>query len=225
MPSTNDNPPLHLRRLGRRDYSTTWQAMRAFTEARAAHSADEIWIVEHPPVYTQGVVGRPEHILDAGNIPLVISDRGGQVTYHGPGQLVLYTLLDLRRLGLGVKALMQALQQAVITTLSQYGIPAITRLDAPGVYVGEAKIAFLGLRVRQGCCYHGLSLNVHMDLSPFRQINPCGYPGLAVTQLADFGITAEYFDPAAPIIHVLVESLGYVGVKFLGAGLPVVPLT
>lgn len=201
---------LIIRHLGRSDYTTTWRAMRDFTDARNQQTADEVWIVEHPPVYTQGVAGRPEHVLDAGNIPLISSDRGGQVTYHGPGQLVLYTLLDLRRLNLGVKPLVQILQQTIIVTLAQYGISATTRPDAPGVYVGDAKIAFLGLRVRQGCCYHGLSLNVNMDLTPFKQINPCGYPGLAVTQLADLGVTAEYFDPATPLIQILGGKLGYV---------------
>lgn len=200
-------PSLRLRHLGRCDYHAAWQAMRAFTEARDAQTPDEIWVLEHPPVYTQGVAGRPEHVLDAGAIPLVRSDRGGQVTYHGPGQLVLYTLLDLRRYGLNVKALVQALQQAAVTVLAQYGIAAASRPDAPGVYVGEAKIASLGLRVRQGCCYHGLSLNVNMDLSPFQRINPCGYPGLAVTQLADFGVSAAYNDPAAPIIQVLAQEV------------------
>jgi lipoyl(octanoyl) transferase len=199
---------LCLRQLGRRDYRETWEAMRAFTAARDAATPDEIWVVEHPPVYTQGVAGRPEHVLDAGDIPLVTSDRGGQVTYHGPGQLLLYTLLDLRRLELGVKALVQILQQAAIATLAQYGIAAGERPDAPGVYVGEAKIASLGLRVRQSGCYHGLSLNVDMDLSPFARINPCGYPGLPMTQLADFGVQAAYHEPAAPMILHLQERLG-----------------
>lgn len=202
---------LLLRHLGRRDYRETWQAMRAFTEARVADTPDEIWIVEHPPVYTQGVAGRPEHVLDAGEIPLVASDRGGQVTYHGPGQLLLYTLLDLRRLELGVKALVQILQQAAIATLAQYGIAAGERADAPGVYVGAAKIASLGLRVRQNGCYHGLSLNVDMDLRPFARINPCGYPGLPMTQLADFGVQAAYHEPAVPMILHLQERLGYAG--------------
>lgn len=208
---------LRLRRLGRRDYLATWQAMRVFTETRGAETPDQIWVVEHPPVFTQGVAGHPEHLLDAGGIPLVSSDRGGQVTYHGPGQLVLYTLLDLRRLNhLGVKALVHALQQATIDVLAQYGIAAASRPDAPGVYVGEAKIAFLGLRVRQGRCYHGLSLNVNMDLTPFLRINPCGYPGLTVTQLADFGVSAEYHDPAAPIIQCLADALGYAGTESAG---------
>lgn len=203
-------PPLPtLRHLGRRDYTDTWQAMRDFTQTRGAQTPDEIWIVEHPPVFTLGVAGKPEHVLNAGQIPVITSDRGGQVTYHGPGQLVLYTLLDMRRLNIGVKTLVAALQQAAITALTQYGITAATQADAPGVYVGAAKIAALGLRVRQGCCYHGLSINVNMDLTPFQRINPCGYPGLTVTQLADFGVTAHYHDPAAPIIQALTEILRY----------------
>ncbi|TAN46381.1 MAG: lipoyl(octanoyl) transferase LipB [Methylococcaceae bacterium] len=198
-----------LRHLGRREYADTWQAMREFTQTRGEQTPDEIWIVEHPPVFTLGVAGRPEHVLNAGQIPVVISDRGGQVTYHGPGQLVLYTLLDMRRLNIGVKALVHALQLATITVLAQYGITAGTQTDAPGVYVDAAKIAALGLRVRQGCCYHGLSLNVNMDLTPFQRIDPCGYPGLAVTQLADFGVSARYHDPAAPIVQALTDILGY----------------
>ncbi|WP_054773573.1 lipoyl(octanoyl) transferase LipB, partial [Methylogaea oryzae] len=215
MSPTSKNP-LHLRRLGRRDYQDTWQAMRAFTDARGADTPDEIWIVEHPPVYTQGVAGKPEHVLDAGDVPLLRSDRGGQVTYHGPGQLVLYTLLDLRRLNLSVKVLVQMLEQAVIAALAQYGIRAEPREGAPGVYVDGAKIASLGLRVRQGGCYHGLSLNVDMDLGPFGRINPCGYAGLAVTQLADLGVSARYDDPAAPIIQWLARALGYGTFVFAG---------
>lgn len=205
---------LRLRRLGRRDYRETWQAMRAFTDARGAETPDEIWIVEHPPVYTQGVAGKPEHVLDAGNIPLVHSDRGGQVTYHGPGQLVLYTLLDLRRLNLNVKAIVKVLEQAVIASLAQYGIKAGLREGAPGVYVDGKKIASLGLRVRHNRCYHGLSLNVDMDLEPFNRINPCGYAGLAVTQLSELGVSASYKDPAASIILHLAEEIGYASFAF-----------
>lgn len=183
----SDGPTLHLRRLGLVDYAATWAEMRAFTEARTAGSDDELWLLQHPPVFTLGQAGRPEHILAPGAIPVVQSDRGGQVTYHGPGQIVAYLLLDLRRAGLGVKGLVQLLEQAAIDLLADVGIQAQARSDAPGVYVAGAKIASLGLRVRRGCSYHGLALNVDMDLGPFARINPCGYPGLAVTQLADLG--------------------------------------
>ena len=183
----SDGPTLHLRRLGLVDYAAIWAEMRAFTEARTAGSDDELWLLQHPPVFTLGQAGRPEHILAPGAIPVVQSDRGGQVTYHGPGQIVAYLLLDLRRAGLGVKGLVQLLEQAAIDLLADVGIQAQARSDAPGVYVAGAKIASLGLRVRRGCSYHGLALNVDMDLGPFARINPCGYPGLAVTQLADLG--------------------------------------
>jgi lipoyl(octanoyl) transferase len=179
--------PLRLRRLGLVDYAPTWAEMRAFTDARTHVSDDELWLLEHPPVFTLGQAGRPEHILAPGAIPVVQTDRGGQVTYHGPGQLIAYLLLDLRRAGLGVKGLVHLLEQAVIDLLAEVGIQAQAKPDAPGVYVAGAKIASLGLRVRKGCSYHGLALNVDMDLGPFARINPCGYPGLAVTQLADLG--------------------------------------
>lgn len=161
--------------------------MQEFTATRNANAADELWLVEHPPVYTQGMNGKPEHLLDLGDIPLVQTDRGGQVTYHGPGQVVVYVLIDLRRRGWGVRQLVGLLEQAVIDLLTGYGITAHTRRDAPGVYVQGKKIAALGLRVRHGCSYHGLSLNVAMDLAPFQRINPCGYAGLEVTQLCDEG--------------------------------------
>ena len=174
---------LRLRRLGRTDYAACLAAMQDFTDRRDAGTPDECWLVEHPPVFTLGLAGKPEHVLDAGDIPVARCDRGGQVTYHGPGQVVLYTLLDLKRADLGVKALVSALEQAVIDLLALFGIAGERRPGAPGVYVADAKIAALGLRVRRGCCYHGLSLNVAMDLAPFGRINPCGYAGLAVTDL------------------------------------------
>jgi lipoyl(octanoyl) transferase len=161
--------------------------MRAFTDRRNPDTQDEIWLLQHPPVFTLGQAGRPEHLLDPGGIPIVRTDRGGQVTYHGPGQIVAYVLLDLRRAGLGVKGLVHLLEGAVIGLLASYGTQAYARPEAPGVYVAGAKVAALGLRVRRGCSYHGLSLNVDMDLAPFRRIDPCGYPGLAVTQVADLG--------------------------------------
>ncbi|WP_236251047.1 lipoyl(octanoyl) transferase LipB [Jeongeupia sp. HS-3] len=166
--------------------------MQAFTDARTPETSDEIWLLEHPPVFTLGQAGKPEHILQRGEIPIVKIDRGGQVTYHGPGQLIAYTLLDLRRLGFGVRELVRRLENSVIALLADYDIDAYGKVDAPGVYVrdelGEAKIAALGLRIRNGCCFHGLSFNVNMDLAPFAMINPCGYEGLRVAQLSDFGI-------------------------------------
>jgi len=174
---------LRLRRLGRVDYTACLAAMQDFTDRREANTPDQLWLVQHPPVFTLGLAGKPEHVLDAGDIPVVHCDRGGQVTYHGPGQVVLYTLLDLKRADVGVKALVTTLEQAVIDLLTTLGIDGERRAGAPGVYVAGAKIAALGLRVRRGCAYHGLSLNVAMDLTPFERINPCGYAGLAVTDL------------------------------------------
>ena len=178
-----------IRRLGLAPYEQTWEAMKSFTSARTSATHDEIWLLEHPPIYTYGVAGRSEHLPDAGcAIPVLKVDRGGQVTYHGPGQLVAYVLLDLKRRALTVRGLIRSLEQAVIDLLSDFDISAARRESAPGVYVGEAKIAALGIRVRHGCCYHGLSLNVDMDLAPFRAIDPCGYAGLEVTQLRDLGV-------------------------------------
>jgi len=174
-----------VQRLGQRDYAATWQAMRAFTERRTADTADEIWLLEHPPVFTLGLNGKPEHLLAPGDIPLVKTDRGGQVTYHGPGQLIAYLLLDLKRRGLGVKEMVSRMEQAVIDLLAAEGIEGQRRAGAPGIYVEGKKIAALGLRVRRGCSYHGLSLNVDMDLAPFSRINPCGFEGLQTTQLRE----------------------------------------
>lgn len=186
--------PLLVKRLGRVDYLPTWRAMQEFTARRTAETPDELWLCEHPPVFTLGLAGRPEHLLRDIGIPLVRIDRGGQITYHGPGQLVLYALLDLRRRGLTVKGLVHRLEQAVIDLLARHGVTGERRAGAPGVYVAGAKIAALGLKVTHGCCYHGLALNVDMDLSPFAAINPCGYEGMAVTQLREFAVFA---DPAA----------------------------
>ena len=161
--------------------------MQAFTDQRDPDTQDELWLLEHPKVYTLGQAGRTEHVLDAGDIPVIKVDRGGQVTYHAPGQLVAYLLLDLRRAGLGIKRLVHLLEQAVIDLLANQGVDSAARPDAPGVYVGGAKIAALGLRVRRGCSFHGLALNVDMDLEPFTRINPCGYPGLEVTSIAELG--------------------------------------
>lgn len=196
-----------LRHLGRRDYLPVWHAMQAFTDRRDPATADELWLVEHPPVFTQGMSGRPEHLLDPGDIPVVAVDRGGQVTYHGPGQLVAYPLLDLRRRGLGVRELVQRLEFAVIDLLAGYGIEAVGRRDAPGVYVAGRKIAALGLRVRRGCSYHGLSLNVDLDLAPFARINPCGYPGLEVIRSVDLGGPATWDEAATALVPHLLRQL------------------
>ncbi|NBC50089.1 MAG: lipoyl(octanoyl) transferase LipB [Gammaproteobacteria bacterium] len=178
-------PPLRVRSLGQFEYERAWTLMRQFTDSRGAGTDDELWLLEHPPVFTLGQAGLADHLLDPGPIPVVRCDRGGQVTYHGPGQLVAYLLLDLKRARLGVKRLVQLLEQAVIELLTDYGVEARSRADAPGVYVGDAKIASVGLRVRHGCSYHGIALNVDLDLAPFQRINPCGYPDLAITRLCD----------------------------------------
>ncbi|KXS37423.1 lipoyl(octanoyl) transferase LipB [Modicisalibacter sp. 'Wilcox'] len=185
MTSDSGRLPVQVQRLGRRDYLPVWQAMRELTDQRDADTPDQFWLVEHDPVFTQGQAGKPEHLLMPGDIPVVATDRGGQVTYHGPGQVVLYPLLDVRRAGLGVRDLVTALENAVVALLAGYGVTAKARPDAPGVYVGEAKIASLGLRIRRGCSFHGVALNVDGDLSPFLRINPCGYAGMAMTRLAD----------------------------------------
>ncbi len=177
-----------LKFLGQMEYQPAWEAMKQFTAQRTRDTRDELWLLQHPPVYTQGQAGKPEHLLDAHGIPVVKIDRGGQITYHGPGQIVMYVLLDLRRWGLNVRQLVRLMEQAVVNVLVDYGIEAQGREDAPGVYVGEAKIAALGLKIKNGCSYHGLSFNVNMDLAPFSYINPCGYAGLRVTQARDLGI-------------------------------------
>lgn len=199
--------PVLVRRLGLVDYLPTFQAMQAFTEARTADTPDEIWLLEHAPVFTQGMNGKAEHLLAPGEIPVVQVDRGGQVTYHGPGQLVVYLLLDLRRRKLGVRQVVSAMEQAVIALLDDYGIAAEARPEAPGVYVEGNKIAALGLRVRRGCSYHGLSLNIDMELEPFSRINPCGYQGLGVTQLRALGINDALEEIAERLLGKLGASL------------------
>jgi lipoyl(octanoyl) transferase len=179
---------LRVRQLGLQPYAVAWDAMRAFTDRRTPATPSELWLLEHPPVFTLGQAGRVEHVRAPGTIPVVRTDRGGQVTYHGPGQLVAYLLLDLRAAGLGVRPLVTLIEQAVVTLLASWGIAAEARAAAPGVYVGGRKIASLGLRVRRGCSYHGLALNVDGDLEPFARIDPCGFPGLAVTRLRDLGV-------------------------------------
>ncbi len=195
MPSLSAAPlsiaadPLVVRQLGLVPYVPTWERMREFTLTRTEGVADELWLLEHPPVYTVGIAGKPEHWPRTDNgIPVVRVDRGGQITYHGPGQLIAYLLLDMRRRGLTIRPLVRQMEQAVINLLADYDIKAHGRTDAPGVYVGAAKVAALGLRVKNGCCYHGLALNVDVDLTPFQAINPCGYAGLEVTRTRDLGI-------------------------------------
>lgn len=179
--------PVHVHDLGRRAYEPVWRAMQAFTDTRDEATPDALWLVEHEPVFTLGQAGRPEHVLMPGDIPVLHVDRGGQVTYHGPGQLVLYPLLDLRRLKIGVREYVERLEQSVIDLLADWNIDAARRCGAPGVYVNDAKVMALGIRVRRGCTFHGLAFNVAMDLEPFRRINPCGYEGLQVTSVADLG--------------------------------------
>ncbi len=202
------HPSLIVRRLGVQSYETIWHAMQNFTNQRNAETPDEIWLVEHHPVYTQGQAGKPEHLLHATSIPVVQSDRGGQVTYHGPGQLVFYPLLDVRRLGIGVRELVTALEQSVIQLLASYHIDAEAKADAPGVYVNNAKIASLGLRIRHGRSFHGLALNVAMDLTPFQHINPCGYAGLAMTQCSSLGGPATVAEAAEGLLQTFTRQLG-----------------
>ncbi|OHE84214.1 MAG: octanoyltransferase [Lysobacterales bacterium RIFOXYD1_FULL_69_11] len=180
-------PTAKVRDLGRQPYEPVWRAMQAFTDARDEATPDELWLVEHDPVFTLGQAGKPEHVLMPGDIPVLHVDRGGQVTYHGPGQIVLYPLLDLRRLKVGVREYVCRIEQAIIDTLGDWNIEAVRREGAPGVYVAGAKIAALGIRVRRGCTFHGLAFNIDMDLSPFQRINPCGFEGLQVTSLVDLG--------------------------------------
>ena len=197
---------LRVKRLGRVDYQPTFEAMQAFTATRTAETPDELWIVEHPPVYTLGQAGKPEHILRDIGIPIVQIDRGGQVTYHGPGQVVIYLLLNLNRLKIKVRELVTAIEQGIIDFLAAQGLAAERRDGAPGVYVGDAKIAALGLKIKNGCSYHGLSLNVDMDLSPFAAINPCGYAGLKVIQTKDLNVPLTPFEAGEQLSkHLLLQ--------------------
>lgn len=202
---------LTVRHLGVVDYLPTLEAMRRLTDERDAQTPDEIWLLQHPRVFTQGQAGKPEHLLMPGDIPVVQVDRGGQVTYHGPGQLVAYLMLDLRRLGLGVRELVTAMEQSLVDVLATYGVAAAPKADAPGVYVDGDKIASLGLRVRRGCSFHGLALNVDMDMSPFGRINPCGYVGMKMVQLKDVLAEPPVFDEVAQRLEqALRQRLGYV---------------
>ncbi|MGR8930812.1 MAG: lipoyl(octanoyl) transferase LipB [Gammaproteobacteria bacterium] len=196
-----------IRQLGLREYEPVWREMQRFTADREADTADEIWVTEHPPVYTLGLNGKRDHLLQVTNIPLVETDRGGQVTYHGPGQLVVYLLADLRRLSMGPRQVVTLLENAMIACLAMYGIKSEAHANAPGVYVEGNKIGALGLRIKRGCSYHGLSLNNVMDLTPFNNINPCGYAGLKVTQLADWGVNVHTQELALPVVHHIIDAI------------------
>ncbi|MGB5105051.1 MAG: lipoyl(octanoyl) transferase LipB [Steroidobacteraceae bacterium] len=198
-----------LRWLGRVEYEPTWRAMQRHVEERGEDSPDELWFLEHPPVFTMGMNAKAEHVLAPGAIPVVNIDRGGQVTYHGPGQLVVYPLIDLARAGLGVRALVEGIEQAIVATVAEWGVVAAGRRDAPGVYVDGRKLASIGLRIRKSRSYHGLALNVAMDLGPFRRINPCGYAGLEMTQLADLGGPSDLGVVADALAPHLLRALGY----------------
>lgn len=202
--------PLIIRQPGLVDYTTAWQQMKTFNAGRNEHSSDEIWLLQHPPVYTQGLNARPEH-LPAGqpDIPVVHSDRGGDITYHGPGQLIAYLLIDLKRNKLGIKQLVSLLEQATIDLLSQYGVDSDRKSGAPGIYIANKKIASLGLRVRNGCCYHGLSLNVDMDMAPFSAIPPCGFTKLEMTQLSEFTNDIDIGHIGSQLVDQLYGHLGY----------------
>lgn len=205
---------LVVRRLGRQDYHPVWQAMHDFTNQRDDSTRDEVWLVEHNPVFTQGQAGKAEHLLNTGDIPVVQSDRGGQVTYHGPGQIVAYFLINLRRKKLGVRELVTDIENLVINTLKAYNIDSAARPDAPGVYVDGKKICSLGLRIRKGCSFHGLALNVNMDLSPFLRINPCGYQGMEMVQVSNLGGPTRIEDVEQQLIKELVSLFGYEEVEF-----------
>lgn len=198
-----------VRTLGLQDYLTTWLAMQQFTNSRDENTVDEIWLLEHPAVFTQGQNGKPEHVLSPGDVPLIQTDRGGQVTYHGPGQLIVYTLVDLKRKKLNVRQIITLLEQSVVQLLTDYSIQAQTRCEAPGVYAGNKKICSIGLRIRRGCSFHGLALNVAMDLDPFLSINPCGFPRLEMTQITELNKTANIAQVGLKLIEHLITSLGY----------------
>jgi lipoyl(octanoyl) transferase len=201
-----------VRRLGRVEYEPTWRAMQRFTDERSAETADEIWFLEHPPVFTLGMNASPEHVLAPGDIPVIQIDRGGEVTYHGPGQLVVYPLIDLRRAKLGVRSIVTALEQSVIQLVKGYGIDAVARREAPGIYVGQKKLGSVGLRIRRHSSYHGLAVNVSLELEPFQRINPCGYQGLELTQLSELGGPSTVAAAADALEPHLLQALGFVTV-------------
>ncbi|WP_404340548.1 lipoyl(octanoyl) transferase LipB [Pseudoalteromonas mariniglutinosa] len=204
---------LIVRQLGRQRYLPIWQKMQAYTDTRDEHSADEIWLVEHEPVFTQGQAGKDEHLLAPGDIEVIKVDRGGQVTYHGPGQQMMYVLFNLRRLKIGVRELVTWLEECIIDTLNDYAITAYAKADAPGVYVNESKIASLGLRVRRGCSFHGLALNVNMDLSPFLRINPCGYAGMNMVQTTDLNGPANLEQAGNGLVKHMIKKLNATEIK------------
>jgi len=201
--------PIRIKHLGRQEYEPVWHAMQRFTDERDASTMDELWLVEHPPVFTQGLAGKAEHVLAAGDIPVIQVDRGGQVTYHGPGQIVAYPLINLRRHGIGVKSLVHGIEQAIIDTVAQYGVAAARKDNAPGVYVDGAKIASLGLRIRKACSFHGLAFNIDMDLEPFQRINPCGFSGLEVIQLADLAQHVNKHTVEQQLIVAFCQQLNF----------------
>ncbi|GIC77809.1 lipoyl(octanoyl) transferase LipB [Moritella sp. F3] len=203
-----------IRQLNRQPYSTVFDAMKAFTENRDENTEDELWFVEHDPVFTQGQAGKAEHMLATGDIPVVQADRGGQVTYHGPGQQVVYFLLDIKRRKLGVRALVTHIENGIVATLAESGVEAYPRADAPGVYVADKKVASLGLRIRKGRSFHGLALNVNMDLSPFLRINPCGYAGMEMTQTSDLGGATSLEEVQPKLVEHLCSLLEYTQLTF-----------
>ncbi len=200
---------VNIRFLGKQDYLSCWQAMKEFTNQRLSETIDEIWILEHAPIFTQGQNGKPEHVLAAGDIPVLSIDRGGQVTYHGPGQLIAYTLIDVKRKKMNVRELVTAIENSMIQLLKAFKIEATAKCEAPGVYVNNKKIGSVGLRIRRGCSYHGLALNVEMDLEPFTRINPCGYKALEMTQIADFKKQTSLAETGLELIECLSANLGY----------------
>lgn len=204
---------LTIRWLGRKDYQPCWTAMQEFTQSRNEETADEVWLLEHTPVFTQGQNGKPEHVLNPGDIPVVQTDRGGQVTYHGPGQLMVYTLIDLRRKKINVRELVTLLEQSVIDLLAEYNIPAAAKAEAPGVYVDHKKICSIGLRIRKGCSYHGIAFNVALDLEPFSRINPCGFAQLQMAQFSELGGLQTTQETGRALVKYLMKNLRYTGLN------------
>lgn len=205
--------PLVIRQLGQQPYEPVWSAMQQYTDERTIDSPDELWVLEHQPVFTQGQAGKAEHLLAPGDIPVVKVDRGGQVTYHGPGQLVVYFLLDIRRLKIGVRQLVTHIEETIVELMAEYGVTAAARPDAPGVYVHNEKLCSLGLRIRKGCSFHGLALNVNMDLSPFLRINPCGYAGMQMVQCSDLNGPQSVAEAAARVTHLFAQRIGYSAIQ------------
>jgi lipoyl(octanoyl) transferase len=212
-------PALKIKQWGLVPYEPIWHLMQSFTQNRTEKDVDELWLLQHPPVFTQGQAGKPEHLLAPGDIPVVQVDRGGQVTYHGPGQLVAYLLFDIKRMGIGSRELVNRIEQVIINLLSHFQIDASAKPDAPGVYVGEAKIASLGLRIRKGCSFHGLSLNIDMDLLPFQRINPCGFAGMAMCQMTDYAKDCNIKDVSGVLISLVQQAFAFDDIRFDHASL------